>query len=169
VNKDRINTSGQPGSEEQSFSGTPADSKAFEEFSAFHEDVALRALPELSVLPFINPEAWAVVTEETPPRLICEVPNQKNALRYARLFSAAPDLYAALDNAMLLLREVWRRDNPNHPIWRNGPAALAKAQGRADDTASPPATSEKPDLAKGLQVEPKKDEPRNTTSRGVQG
>lgn len=40
----------------------------------------------------------------------------------------APELYAALENAMRLLREVWR-DNPYHPIWRTGPAALAKATG----------------------------------------
>jgi hypothetical protein len=108
-------------------------------------------LLKLSVLPFINPETWAVVTDETPPRLICEVPNQKNALQYARLFSAAPELYAELDNAMRLLREVWR-DNPNHPIWKNGPVALAKALGRADDTASPPATTKEPELAESLPV-----------------
>jgi hypothetical protein len=51
---------------------------------------------------------------------------QALTIEQAQLFAAAPELYDALENAMQLLREVWR-DNPNHLIWQSGPAALAKA------------------------------------------
>ena len=52
----------------------------------------------LVVRPFINPQAWAVVTTEKPPQKICEV--RETQKPYADLFAAAPDLYEALEDLL---------------------------------------------------------------------
>ncbi len=129
--------------QQKSVSGTPDDSRA-----SRASRNPLRAFDEMW-----TPGPWANVRDDfieadNGTVVVEQLNNEIGDLEdeeitgNGNLISAAPDLYAALDNAMHLLREVWGRNNPNHPIWKNGPAALAKARGITDNTASRRALSE---------------------------
>lgn len=134
-----------------------------------------RPLPRLTVAPFINPNAWGIVTAEVPPRLIGELPNQEDALRYARLFAAAPDL---IDENARLRKLLWAAHavgdggygDDGELQWRGvdfkrGPISQIEELiefrnmeklARAAHTASPRDPTEAPKPADNLQVDPEK-------------
>jgi hypothetical protein len=75
---------------------------------------------------------YYILPESGPPiARVCYYGGTMKARHNAQLMAHAPELYEVLEMAMRLLHEVWGRENPNHPIWRDGPRALARARGES--------------------------------------
>jgi hypothetical protein len=108
--------------------------------------------PKLRARPFINPSAWAIITDETPPVKVCELSDfASHSKNYADLFAAAPDLLAAVEKAIDTIydwytmphagsmpqseemkAESWRLYQ-NSPEMKMLHAAVAKARGETPD------------------------------------
>ena len=90
--------------------------------------------PKLRARPFINPSAWAILTDETPPVKVCELSDfASHSKNYADLFAAAPELYALLEQVLVDIENAVG-DCGGYPTDPKPiRAALAKARGETPD------------------------------------
>jgi hypothetical protein len=96
---------------------------------------------------FINPLAWAVLTDSAPPEKVCEIPEGPGAYQKALLIAAAPQLLEACQTVREFfdnleantdsadpLSEVRRRIHA--PLRAKLEPAIAKAEGVYESGAS---------------------------------
>lgn len=90
-----------------------------------------------TVKPFIDPQAWAVLTNTAPPEKVCEIPDGPGAYKKALLIAAAPELLEALE-AFQDAAESWHNFHHGSELVEcdeicaqisKGRSAIAKAEG----------------------------------------
>lgn len=69
-----------------------------------------------TVKAFINPQAWAVLTDSAPPQKVCEIPQGPGAHKKALLIAASPRLLEACKTVLAFLDNLEANTDSDDPL-----------------------------------------------------